>query len=69
MENREPYDNTMQCGLWNKESRKGTQYISGKIKITRPGEYWVNIFANDNKKSDNSPNWNLKLNDVNAQRE
>lgn len=50
------------AGLWKKESTNGgASYYGGKITITEPGEYWVNLYKNDRKETDNHPDLNLKL--------
>lgn len=56
------YDN--QCGLWKKDSNNGgSPYYSGKITVGGV-EYWANLYKNDRKTSDNSPDLNLKLKPV-----
>lgn len=48
-------------GLWKTESKKGTNYYSGKIKINGK-EYYISIFKNE-KKKDNSPDLMLYMNE------
>lgn len=48
-------------GLWKTESKKGTKYYKGKIKIGDK-EYQVSVFKND-KKNDKSPDLMLYVNE------
>lgn len=50
-------DNRIRTGLW--KSDKGG--YSGKVQITEPGEYWVNLYKNDRKTADTHPDLNLVL--------
>ena len=53
----------LKTGLWKKTSKNGNTYYSGKIKIEEK-EYYVNVFNNNFKKSDNSPDISLTLKPV-----
>ena len=60
--NREEY----RCGLWKKESSKGTTYYSGKLKIGER-EYQLTLFKN-NKTNEKQPDLNLIVRDsINTQ--
>ena len=60
--NREEY----RCGLWKKESSKGTTYYSGKLKLGER-EYQVSLFKN-NKTNEKQPDLNLIIRDsINTQ--
>jgi hypothetical protein len=50
----------IRTGLWKKESDRGG-YYGGKIVVTEPGEYWVNLYKNDRKESEQHPDLNLIL--------
>lgn len=50
---------TNKVGLWKKQSKKGTSYYSGQIKIDDK-EYWVRIFKN-NKENEKQPDLQLYL--------
>lgn len=52
----------LRTGLWKKDSNNGgAPYYGGKIVISEPGEYWVNLYKNDRKDSDDKPDLNLQL--------
>lgn len=51
----------IKTGLWKKESKKGTNYYSGKIKLGDK-EYNLAIFKN-NKEKDTQPDLMLYLNE------
>lgn len=57
--NREEY----RSGLWNKESKNGNQYATGKLKIGDKN-YILTLFVNNNKKSEKSPDYNLIIKDI-----
>lgn len=60
--NREEY----RCGLWKKESSKGTTYYSGKLKIGDK-EYQLTLFKN-NKTNEKQPDLNIIVRDsINTQ--
>lgn len=59
--NREEY----RTGLWNKESKNGNQYATGKLKIGDK-EYVLTLFTNNNKKTEKSPDFNLIVKDTPA---
>lgn len=44
--------------LWNKESKKGTTYASGKTTIEGK-QYRITLFVNNNKKTEKSPDYSL----------
>ena len=50
---------TNKVGLWKKQSKKGTSYYSGQIKI-EDKEYWIRLFKNT-KENDNQPDLQLYL--------
>lgn len=62
-------NNEIKCGLWKKKSQRGTEYYSGKIKIDKEGEYWVNEFINDKKGNDKAPDFQLTMKPVEQQSE
>ena len=49
----------IKTGLWKKQSKKGTNYYGGKIKIGDK-EYWVRILKN-NKENEKQPDLTLFL--------
>lgn len=54
----------MNTGLWNKVSKNGKTYASGKIEIE--GKlYKITLFTNENKKTEKSPDFSLILDEVN----
>lgn len=53
-------DNNLKTGLWKNEPGKPAGY-GGKIEITEPGWYWVNLYKNDRKETDKHPDLNLVL--------
>ena len=54
----------MNTGLWNKVSKNGKTYASGKIEIN--GKlYKITLFANENKKTEKSPDFSLILDEMN----
>lgn len=53
-------DNQPRTGLWKNEPGKPAGY-GGKITITEPGEYWVNLYKNERKETDKHPDLNLVL--------
>ena len=54
------------CGLWKKESSKGTTYYSGKLKIGEK-EYQLTLFKN-NKTNEKQPDLNIIVRDsINSQ--
>lgn len=54
------------CGLWKKESSKGTTYYSGKLKLGER-EYQVTLFKN-NKTNEKQPDLNILVRDsINTQ--
>ena len=59
-------DNKIRTGLWKKESTNGgaAYYGGGKVTITQPGEYWVNVYKNDRKETDKHPDLNTVLTPV-----
>ena len=60
--NKEEY----RCGLWKKESNKGTTYYSGKLKIGEK-EYQLTLFKN-NKTNEKQPDLNILVRDsINTQ--
>lgn len=61
------YDNRF--GLWEKQGQNGGYYYNGKIKVTEPGEYWVNVYVNDRKETERHPDFNLTLNKADATRQ
>ena len=57
----------MNIGLWNKESKKGTTYATGKVTIGGK-ECKITLFKNENKKSEKSPDYNILIEDsINTQ--
>ena len=55
------------CGLWKKQSQKGTKYCTGKLKIG-DREYQVTLFNNDKKGNEKAPDFNLIVKDnINTQ--
>lgn len=61
-------DDKIRTGLWKKESNNGgSPYYGGKIEVGGV-EYWVNLYKNDRKESDNHPDLNLQLKPVEGQR-
>ena len=40
-------ENQLKCSLWNKESKKGTTYASGKTTIEGK-QYRITLFVNNN---------------------
>ena len=57
-------DGSIRFGLWLKESKKGTKYMSGKVKEAIPAGSWVNVFKNTRKQTgqDNFPDYNVIVN-------
>ncbi len=53
-------DSQPRTGLWKNEPGKPAGY-GGKIIITEPGEYWVNLYKNDRKETEKQPDLNLQL--------
>lgn len=54
----------MNTGLWNKISKNGKTYASGKIEIE--GKlYKITLFTNENKKTEKSPDFSLILDEMN----
>jgi len=49
----------IKAGLWKKDGNNGS-YYSGRIEVGGQ-EYWVNLYKNDRKTSDNHPDLNLQL--------
>ena len=55
------------CGLWKKQSQKGTKYCTGKLKIG-DREYQITLFNNDKKGNEKAPDFNLIVKDnINTQ--
>lgn len=50
-------NNEIKTGLWIKESKKGTKYFSGSLKLDDK-EYYLSIFKN-NKKTEKQPDYQL----------
>jgi hypothetical protein len=51
-------DNKIRTGLWKNEEGKPAGY-GGKVTITEPGEYFVNLYKNERKETDRHPDLNL----------
>lgn len=49
----------IKTGLWAKEHNGNISY-SGQLKMPDGTSYWVNLYLND-KKSENSPDYNIYL--------
>lgn len=59
----------IKTGLWQKESKNGNTYYSGKLKINDK-EYKLQLFKSENKKSEKSPDYTLFIRDsINTQEE
>lgn len=55
-------DNKIRTGLWKKEGFNGVpSKYSGKVEITAPGTYWVDLYKNDRKETDKHPDLNLQF--------
>lgn len=52
-------NNEIKTGLWIKESKKGTKYFSGSLKLDGK-EYYLTMFKN-NKNNEKQPDYNLIL--------
>lgn len=50
------------CGLWKKQSQKGTRFCTGKLKIGDK-EYQLTLFNNDKKGNEKAPDFNLIVRD------
>lgn len=52
--------NVLKCPLWYRSSKNGLKYAKGKVVINGKTYYLV-LFNNKNKKSENSPDFTLIL--------
>lgn len=52
-------NNEIRTGLWIKDSKKGTKYMSGTLKLDGK-EYYLTMFKN-NKNNEKQPDYNLIL--------
>lgn len=54
------YDNTNRGSLWNKKTKDDKKYLGGTVNVNGT-EFFISVFKNDNKKSDNSPDYTVSV--------
>lgn len=59
-------ENEIKTGLWNKQSQSGNNYAQGKLSVNGK-TYKVLLFTNYNKLKENSPDYNLILQEMEEQ--
>lgn len=52
----------IKTGLWQRESKKGNKYYSGKFKLNGK-EYYLSLFTNDKKGNEKAPEFQLVIRD------
>lgn len=57
------YDNTNKGAMWKKQANNGTNYLGGKINVEGV-EYWISVFKNEYKDSENKPDYKITLKPV-----
>ena len=58
----------MKTGLWEKVSKKGVSYATGKIKI-EDKEYKILLFKNAEKRNTNSPDFNITFEETKEEKQ